>query len=160
MANISSGTSLTASSFNNLLSRLEAVRQKHAVDQQNKDQGVASSLSTAFSTSVAVQGNEALSSNVTTLKNSLTTLAKSSWLADDLGSNISATQGALIKASDFNIWDNTVTNVEAVCPNYGKYNQYSKYGQYGAYGAYSVYSHYDYTAYSNYYQYSNYSQNN
>lgn len=164
MANISTGTSITASGFNDLLTRLDNVRKNH-LNKDGQNSNANSQLTTAFVTSVANQNASIDNANIQKIKDSLTTLETSEWLKDQ-GNAAKITvpsKGTLIKASDFNIWEDTVTTVEAVCPNYtqySQYNKYSKYSAYGVYGAYSVYSHYDYTAYSNYYQYSNYSQNN
>jgi len=63
MAHISSGTSLTATSFNGLLTRLEAVRKNH-LNKNGQSSAANTALSTAFNTKVAVAGNKAMSSNV------------------------------------------------------------------------------------------------
>lgn len=161
MANISAGTSATASGFNDLLTRLDAVRKKH-LNKDGQNSTANSAFKTAFTTSVASQGANIDNANVQKIKDNLTTLEKSEWLkGGGHAKKITVpSEGVIIKASDFNVWDNAIKVVEDICPHYSKYGKYGKYGAYGQYGAYSVYSHYDYTAYGNYYQYSNYSQNN
>lgn len=152
MANISAGTVLRPATFNALLTRLDTVRKNH-LNKNGQNSTANSTFATAFVTNIAASGQIVDDNNVTKLKNTLTTLAQSAWLDSTFANKITVPSvGTLVKASDFNVWDNTVTAVEAICPNYSKYGQYSNYGDY------SAYSHYDYTQYSNYYQYSNYSQ--
>lgn len=147
---MNSGTKAIATDFNKLLSRLETVRANHAGKQS------VAALNTRFNTSVAAAGNSIVTSNVQAIKTNLNTLANSTWLDTTFASRITVpSAGTLIRASDFNVWDNTITAVEAVCANY---QNYSNYGNYGEYSNYTNYGHYDYTAYSNYYNYGNYYQ--
>lgn len=152
MANTSPGASLSASSFNNLFTRLDAIRADHLnKDGQNSTANTA--FGTAFTTTVASQGATVATNNVQRIRDNLTTLSNSAWIETSFASRITVpSAGTLVTASDFNIWDNTVTAVEAICPNYSRYGQYGNYGNYGNYGAYGNYGH----SYSNYYDYRNY----
>ena len=159
MANISAGTKLTPSTFNDLLTRLNTVRANH-LNKDGQNSTANSTFRTAFTTSVAASGAKVAAANVQKLRDTLTTLSQSAWLDTTFASRVTVpSAGTLVRASDFNIWDNTVTAVERVCANYSAYRQYRNYNQYGQYGAYDAYGHYDYTQYRNYYQYSNYNQN-
>ena len=133
MANITSGTSVSASGFNALFTRLNNVRANHLnKDGQNADAN--SAFASAFSTTIAVAGEKTVPSNVQKLKDTLTTLSKSAWIDTTFASKITVpSTGALLTAANFNVYDNVVTEVEAICPNYSKYSQYNQYSQYGAY---------------------------
>lgn len=142
MANISAGASVSASNFNALFTRLNAIRTNH-LNKDGQNSTANSSLSTAFSTTVAVAGNKPVPDNVQQIKNNLTTLADSEWLDTTFASRITIpTAGTLLRASDFNVFDNTITAVEAICPNYSRYSRYSNYSNYRNYTNYTNYSNY------------------
>lgn len=147
MANITAGTSVSASGFNTLFERLDAIRANH-LNKDGQNATANSSFATPFARTVAVVGEKTVPNNVEQIKNNLTKLADSAWLDTTFASKITIpTAGTLLKATDFNVFDNTITAVEAVCPNYSKYSgQYSNYSEYSNYGS----------KYSNYGNYSNY----
>lgn len=137
MANISSGASVSAANFNALFTRLDSVRAKH-LNASGQNSTANSAFATAFSTKVAVVGNKPVPDNVNKLKTILTTLSQSEWLTTTFAGKITVpSTGALLTAANFNVYDNVVTEVEAICPNYSKYSQYNQYSQYGAYGDYT-----------------------
>lgn len=145
MANISTGTKVIATTFNDLLVRLDNVRKNH-LNKDGQNNTANTTFTTAFSTNIAVVGNPTLPSNVQHIKNNLITLANSAWLDTSFAQTITIpSTGALLKANNFNIWDNTITAVENICPNYDKYGKYDKYGDYDDYGKYG-----DYDKYSDY----------
>ena len=158
MANIGAGTSVSASGFNKLFERLDAIRANH-LNKNGQNATANSSLATPFAKTVAVVGEKPVPNNVEQIKNNLTKLADSAWLDTTFASKITIpTTGTLLKATDFNVFDNTITAVEAVCPNYSQYSNYSNYSNYGNYKNYGNYSNYgNYKNYGNYGQYSNYS---
>lgn len=130
MANISSGGSVSAANFNALFTRLNAVRANH-LNKDGQNSTANSTFATAFSTNIVTAGNKTLPSAVQQIKTDLTTLAQSAWIADTFAAKITVpSTGALMKASDFNIYDTTITEVEAICPNYSAYSQYNQYGAY------------------------------
>lgn len=158
MANINSGASVSASNFNTLFQRLDKIRQNH-LNKDGQNSTANTNFRTAFSTNVAVQGEKPVPNNVQQIKNNLTTLADSAWLNTTFASKITIpSTGTLLRATDFNVFDNTITEVEAVCPNYSRYSQYSEYGNYSNYSNYANYNNYNnYTNYGNYSQYGRYS---
>lgn len=139
---ISAGASVSASNFNALFTRLNTIRTNH-LNKDGQNTTANTSLRTAFSTRVAVAGNNPVPSNVQQIKNNLTTLADSEWLDTTFASRITIpTAGTLLRASDFNVFDRTITAVEAVCPNYSRYSRYSNYSNYRNYTNYTNYSRY------------------
>lgn len=142
--------------FNSLMTRLDAIREKHrGKDGQNSTANT--TFATAFNTSVAKVGNAIDDANVQSVKTALTTLAQSEWLNNTFASKITIpAAGSLIKAIDFNTWDNVITEVDAICPNYSHYDKYGQYGHsyddyshsYGDYSkSYGDYSKYDHNAF-------------
>lgn len=157
MANIQSGSSVSASGFNNLFTRLDNIRKNH-LNKDGQNSTANSTFATAFNTSVAKVGEKPIPNNVQQIKNNLTTLAQSAWLDTTFASKITIpTVGSLLKATDFNVADNTITEVEGICPNYSQYSQYGQYGNYDQYGQYTNYGQYgQYTNYAKYSQYDDY----
>ena len=159
MANIGAGTSVSASGFNALFTRLETLRQKHKAAMDAAGSGQAN-LNTAFATNIAVVGNKPVPSNVQQIKTDLEKLSSSAYIASSFAAQISVpSTGALLAATNFNVCDTTITQVEAICANYNKYSQYTQYNQYSQYSQYNQYSEYSqYGQYGNYYNYSQYYQ--
>lgn len=130
MANISSGASVSAANFNALFTRLDAIRKNH-LNKDGQNSTANSTFATAFATSIVTKGNKTLPSAVQQIKTDLTTLAQSAWIEDTFAAKITVpSAGALMKASDFNICDTTITEIEAICPNYSQYSQYNQYTAY------------------------------
>lgn len=159
MANISTGANLSATNFNALFKRLDDIRAKH-LNKDGQNATANSTFRTAFTTNVAVAGEKAIPNNIQRVKDTLTTLSQSEWIDATPASSITVPNvGDLISANTFNTIDNTITTVEAICPNYTRYAQYRRYGQYGEYSVYGQYSNFsNYYQYGNYYRYGNYYQ--
>lgn len=150
MANINAGTSVSASEFNALFTRLETLRQQHKAAMDAAGSGQAD-LNTAFATNIAVQGEKPIPSNVQAIKTDLEKLASSSYVDTTFAAKITVpSTGALLQAVNFNLYDTTISEVEAICANYSKYSKYNKYNDYSQYNQYG-----NYYNYSQYYQYNN-----
>ena len=113
----SAGASISASGFNNLFARLEAVRKNH-YSLGNLSTAERTNLGTAYSTSVASVGAKPVPSNITTLRNNLNNLSNSPYISSTFASNITVpSTGALMFASTLTTIENQVAAVEAICAN-------------------------------------------
>lgn len=124
------GNKVVATDFNALFETLETIRTEH-LNAKGQTSAANTALEAPFDTNVAQPGQLPTPSNVQALKDNLTTLVTSTWLESSFASAITVpATGALLKAIDFDIIEQTIEDVEAVCPNYSQYNQYSNYTDY------------------------------
>ena len=118
--------------FNSLFERLENLRQLHytSANQLNT-----SALATPINTEVAIRGNKAQATNVSTLNDALKVLKESSWevsntdgttttLKENFSSEFAVPSvGSLITANSFNQISNQIVELESICPVYsGRYS--------------------------------------
>ena len=103
--------------FNNLFKRLEAIRQIHYA-ANGLTAAQKSALSTPYTTEVVSTGEKVVPNPVQTLKNDLSNLSNSPYLTSTFSSNISIPSvGDLLKAVDYNLYEQQVSNVENTCAN-------------------------------------------
>lgn len=130
MATVTSGQEATAESFNDLFSRLNAIRANHKGKNGQNDTANAA-FATTIKPGVRARDLAQAPDDAQKIKDALEFLSKSEWLSTTFASKVTIpTVGELLKASDYNGYDAILKEVEAVCPNYSKYNQYGAYADY------------------------------
>ena len=118
--------------FNNLFKRLEAIRQIHyAANGLTAVQK--SALSTPYITEVVSTGEKVVPNPVQTLKNDLLNLSNSPYLTSTFSSNISIPSvGDLLKAVDYNLYEQQVSNIEKACANCSHFTSNAQNGNFTA----------------------------
>lgn len=144
------GESINAAEFRALFTRLDAIRQNH-YNAAGQTAAGKTALTSAFTTSDPVEGVKCFPSIIQQVKDDLNVLANSVWLDNSFANSITIpSAGILMKRSNtYGIVNNTITQLEGICPNYSQYSQYSQNSQYHDYSdygdGYGAYSDSDYS---------------